>query len=296
MIVALVSCSLAFPVPDVDESADGRDGGGVTAEGGPGGGAGREGGGTPTNGDSGPAEAAAPSCVQTGKGPALVPAGARVCVDSTPVTRDEYSAFLAAGYPVTGQIPGCEDNTSYTPLGSLDPGDAGPILVDGADWCDAVAFCSWAGKTLCGGFPGSVLPEGGVDADGGFTHGLTQTQAADRDASAFAWACEDGDKGLVYPYSNDDDPKQCYQPGFFGQPPLPPGPVGSTGCVGGYPGLVDMVGVPEYVDACDVYGCVVMGASACRDDSNYARMINPDYYPQYVGLVAFRCCGLDAPR
>ncbi len=76
--LAAGACSLVFPVPDANDTGNG----GVAS-----------GGGT--------VDAGVLTCAQTGRGPKLVPAGERVCIDSTPVTRAEYTAFLDAGVPLT---------------------------------------------------------------------------------------------------------------------------------------------------------------------------------------------------
>ncbi len=102
--------------------------------------------------------------------------------------------------------------------------------------------------------------------------------------------------GSVYPYGNDEIRGECYQPGFITAPPVPVGPIGSTGCAGGYPGLVDMVGVPQYVDSCTEGYCAAFGSYTWGTYSTFGRTIDPQYYPMYLGLVAFRCCGVDAPR
>jgi sulfatase modifying factor 1 len=275
--LAAAACSLVFPVPDANDTGDGG-----AASGGGGGG--------------GSVDAGVLTCAQTGRGPKLVPAGDRLCIDSTPVTRAEYVAFLDAGVPTTPQILGCEGNTSWTPLGPLGPDDAGDVLVDGTDWCDAWGYCAWAGKTLCGGFPGEHLPAGEFEADGGFEHGLGQMNDTDRDASAMVWACEGGDAGLVYPYGNDLDSTQCFQPSFFYTAPVVlPEPVGSTGCAGGFPGLVDMVGVPQWTDSCSGGQCTLIGSQTCRSVSYFGSSLAPAAYPQYQGLVAFRCCGVAPP-
>src|SRR5262249_6636582 len=105
----------------------------------------------------------------SGRGPAMVLAkslsGQTWCIDSTEGTQAQYAAFLAdkAG-DVSGQSAECQWNTSYVPLSacsrfpSFDPVARKNKPVSGVDWCDALAFCKWAGKRLCGaiGDGGSV--------------------------------------------------------------------------------------------------------------------------------------------
>ena len=270
-----VACSLAFPVPDAKLDDVVQDSG-----------AGDAGNILPTTGS---ADGAALVCVQTGHDPPLVPAGARVCVDATPVTRDQYASFVAASVPLTGQLAGCESNTSWTPVGTSATGDT---PVHGVDWCDAWAFCAWAGKTLCGGFPGAAPPMG--EGDAGLTHGLADAVVGDRDASAYPWACEGGDKALTYPYGNDFDGKQCYQQ-LFGTGPEPV-PVRSKGCEGGFDGLFDLVGIDEWIDSCANGRCNVAGGQGCRGSNNLpADLSTGGFYPYLSSVVGFRCCGRAAP-
>jgi sulfatase modifying factor 1 len=173
---------------------------------------------------------------------------------------------------------------------------SGTTLVDGTDWCDAWGYCAWAGKTLCGAIPGvqvAELPDSGPDS--GVTHGLGESDIEDRDASAMAWGCEGGDEALLYPYGNDLDSTQCFEPGFVGAGPPEPGPVGSTGCEGGFPGLVDMVGVEQWIDSCAADRCVAVGSQQCRGQDDLPATLSPDLYLLVFPRVAFRCCGLEAP-
>lgn len=71
------------------------------------------------------------------------------CIDSTEVTNEQYAVFLADSNKPPPHAR-CDFDTNYTPncdgansQGALDP-------VSCIDWCDAWAFCAWAGKRLCG--------------------------------------------------------------------------------------------------------------------------------------------------
>lgn len=114
-----------------------------------------------------------PAC-GTHKGGPMVYAGAgpAFCIDQREVTRAEYFLFLASPTKPT-QPPHCDWNTSFDPLPS-GLGDDYPIT--GIDWCDALAYCKWADKHLCGD-----LASGAVTAD--YTAATTQ----------WSLACTNGD-------------------------------------------------------------------------------------------------------
>ena len=112
----------------------------------------------------------------TGRGPTMakLPAsdGGAYCIDTTEVTNAQYAAFVDAGSALLGSQPSqCASNTSFDPF---DPADAGTVYTPafcGYDpvgranypvacvtWCDAVAFCQWAGKALCSSSPSAIWP------------------------------------------------------------------------------------------------------------------------------------------
>jgi len=95
----------------------------------------------------------------SGRGPSMVIVpcvdGGSYCIDSTEVSRAQYAAFVADGFPLTGQPPCCAANTTYEPDPACEvqpevthQGDHPQVCVD---WCDADAFWRWAGKRLCAG-------------------------------------------------------------------------------------------------------------------------------------------------
>lgn len=87
----------------------------------------------------------------TGPGPAMVRLNGSTgpfCIDSTEVTNAQYEAFLAAMPSVAGQPATCAFNTTFTPTSWPVTDPNRPVV--GVDWCDAAAYCRWAGKTLCG--------------------------------------------------------------------------------------------------------------------------------------------------
>jgi hypothetical protein len=184
--------------------------------------------------------------------------------------------------------------SSLLPLGISDGGN---VAVHGVDWCDAWAFCAWAGKRLCGGFPDAEPPQPDASLEAGFEHGLTFDAVTDRDAGAFIWACEGGDRALAYAYGNDQDPNQCCAPRVEGSTSDPgPGPVGAVGCEGGFPGLVDMVGIEEWVDACRGTNCVLLGGVTSRIIALTAPALSAFVYEHsLIPRVGFRCCGVTAP-
>ena len=83
------------------------------------------------------------------------------CIDRTPVTNRQYLAFLGAtGNDAGHQTPGCSWNEDLTPSCQWAPAptamDAPVVCVD---WCDARAYCEWAGKHLCGTLDGGAVGE-----------------------------------------------------------------------------------------------------------------------------------------
>lgn len=125
------------------------------------------------------------SCEDVRGGPKMVyvetPSGIGYCIDETPVTQAQYAEFLASVKSKPGsehkkcsgnmtyepELPECfissrgdkpSEEDFYTP--DLTPDR--PIFC--VDWCDAVAFCQWAGKRLCGkGRWRSCRPPEGAD-------------------------------------------------------------------------------------------------------------------------------------
>jgi formylglycine-generating enzyme len=155
------------------------------------------------------------------------------CIDSTEVTAGQYAEFLAAkGKDTSGQAQECTNNTSFAALiapSSLPPTNA----IGGVDWCDALAFCAWSGKALCGGFDGAALP------------------VADRnDPTKSTWfaACSmDGARPV--PYGATIQGTACNDENRTSAPAA----VGSSAtCEGGYPGIFDLVGnVEEWTASCE---------------------------------------------
>lgn len=125
-------------------------------------------------------------------GPEMVNVGS-YCIDSTEVTAEQYAAFLdAAVDPADSPEPGCRSGNQYQPL--TWPPDLGIDTrpVANVDWCDAVGFCAYAGKRLCGGVGGALIdsndyvePNPEIDEwYGACTNGgLTTSRSGDGDVS-----------------------------------------------------------------------------------------------------------------
>jgi sulfatase modifying factor 1 len=165
--------------------------------------------------------------------PAMVATPLGFCIDSTEVTRGQYADFLNSGPAVANQIAACAFNTSFIPTGNWP--DTSSLPVVDVDWCDAYAFCAWAGKRLCGAVQGGTLSSSGVD-----------------DPAKDEWfaACTRGGSRL-YPYGSMYDAAACN--GSDRGLGAPVAVASEPGCVGGYPGVFDMSGnIWEWRDSCVV--------------------------------------------
>ncbi|CAN5910055.1 hypothetical protein BH11MYX4_BH11MYX4_00370 [soil metagenome] len=210
-----------------------------------------------------------PLACPTGHGPMVIvdAGGLLFCIDATEVRNDEYAKFVTitdggkidSGFDA-GVPSSCAFNTTYARVGAKasDPADH-PAA--GMDWCDAYAYCHWAGKRLCG------------------------KQVAN-DASTGEWyaACTKGGVQPV-PYGAAYDASACND--NTGSPSA----VGSrSSCQGSATGIFDMNGnLSELVDNCTATGCTTMGGyfgwpgSVCATDFEYPR-------PQTDPTIGFRCC------
>jgi formylglycine-generating enzyme required for sulfatase activity len=150
------------------------------------------------------------------------------------------------------------------------------------DWCDAVAYCTWAKRHLCGRIGG-----GSVDV-------TTGTAYADATKSEWYAACSGGG-AHAYPYGGTYGAGVCNDDGNAMKD------VGSSpACEGAAAGVFDMSGnVDEWADECTTYGdpgvhdaCTKRGGaywatpSGLRCDAYFA-----DFRGRLDPGLGFRCCG-----
>ncbi len=206
------------------------------------------------------------------------------CIDSTEVTNRQYQRFLDATGGVSSQGAPCAWNRSLVPRVWPPPARSSPEHpVVFVDWCDAQAYCQWAGKRLCGRIGGGSL-----------------RIAEQTDATRSQWmsACTGGGAS-VYPYGDAYASGACSgdEPtGYF----LPV--ASKPACVGGFPGVYDLSGnVHELEDSCDVDPavldgsmdiCADRGGSFKHDPGMLACGLTLDKDPRSGQWfdVGFRCC------
>jgi len=200
-------------------------------------------------GDGGLADALAEPC-PAAKGSPMVRVGSpanNFCIDATEATVADYRAFTTEkGTDVSGQPPQCAWNTSYAAAF----GGADDIPIAGIDWCDAYAFCKWAGKRLCGKQTNNTF--------------AGPVRAADlNDFNSHEWLLACSAQGqLRYPYGSIQKPSACNTGENDAGKSLPVR--SKPECVGGYPGLYDLVGnLWEWYDG----PCVAGDAGADAGDA-----------------------------
>jgi len=240
----------------------------------------------------------------TGKGPTMVVVQAgnvAFCIDTTEVTVGQYKQFLGTNPAgnATG-IQACDWNSKYQPemvnqckpehLQNA-PNDSPVVCID---WCDAYAYCKWAGKRLCGKLGG-----GGPAAF---------DQYANSTESEWMRACSEGGT-KAYPYGSTYDKTACETDDSDGQSgngdvQNPVAVRSHASCVGGYAGLYDMSGnVWEWENACENNmgegdWCRARGGSfwdSTQDDNNpWLACGGPTFPGHNRGFanknIGFRCC------
>ena len=168
------------------------------------------------------------------------PLGGTYGIDRTEVTWAQYEKFiLAKGNDLSGQPPECTNNSSYlpVPLAAWPPMTRPHDPVTFVDWCDANAYCKWAGKRLCGGIGG------GANAFG---------EWADPAKSQWYNACSSGGANN-YPYGGGLNEEACNGPQKHVDTTVEVGSCPACqSLVAGYAGVYDLSGnVWEWVDSCE---------------------------------------------
>ncbi|MEJ7732517.1 MAG: SUMF1/EgtB/PvdO family nonheme iron enzyme [Polyangiaceae bacterium] len=299
-----VSCSLFVSLDDLTEgSADsssaaasstggpvvggGASGGpGVTVGSGAAAGAGAAGaagaaggGGTPATGGGGSGAGGAPPGCSGVHGPQQVYIAAlEACIDSTEVTFGQYGEFVLAGVDPSTLPPECGWKTSFAPDSD---GPSNHPVAD-VDWCDAYAYCTWAGKRLCSRVGGGPP--------------LTLAEAKDPGVGEWMTACTAAGT-TVYPYGDLYQPMTCNGEGLSnGAVEVATLPA----CVGGYAGLFDMSGnIVEWENGCATdspepqsHLCGARGGDFGESPGNLAcQFAELQARSERVPWIGFRCCG-----
>ncbi|EDM73639.1 protein kinase, putative [Plesiocystis pacifica SIR-1] len=228
--------------------------------------------------------------------------GGDFLIDAHEVRVADYYDFLEDSANHPSALPALCDGkqSAFLPESwhsQLERNDAAETPVVGVDWCDAWAYCEWAGKHMCG-------LVGGEPA--------TLEQAGDPALNEWFRACTGDGTNFSYPYGNTHDQAACNGAGFDGDPDA--GAVVSVaslpGCEGGYGGLFDMSGnVWEWTNECGldeddeddedddgpVFKCRRRGGSyASSPDSLRCAGDNLREPLLRTSTTGIRCCQLDA--
>jgi formylglycine-generating enzyme required for sulfatase activity len=209
------------------------------------------------------------------------------CIDTTEVTNGGYEQFLAAvdGGAWPAMPKECSQKSNFSPREDIDGGlkelgnDAYPVVW--VDWCDALAFCLWAGKRLCGAVGGGPATYPDVAGEWGV-------------------ACSNNG-AFKYPYGD------TFKAGVCGDGTIVPREIHTVrsfpGCTGAAdPRIFDLSGnVDEWENACEAQSgltdyCTLRGGSVGDDGreplyfacaAGYVPPLGRGYGKSDVG---FRCC------
>jgi formylglycine-generating enzyme required for sulfatase activity len=200
-------------------------------------------------------------------------------IESREVSKRDYEAFLDANPDPALQPSACAWNSSFVPTDEWPPAADTDHPVVFVDWCDARAYCDWAGRRLCGRI-------GGGSND--FADYANPYQ------SEWMWSCsEEGTR--TFAWGSTYNGSACNGLDYGAGSTLPVGSLST--CEGGLPGLFDMGGnVWEWEDSCQADSgagdlCRRRGGSAWSDESliscNIGGYDTRDTVFKYVGI---RCC------
>ena len=234
------------------------------------------------------------------RGPAMAEisfGGSEYCVDVTEVTVANYAVYLddiAQGY-VPEQRPECGFNTNFEPafLKWIEYKQFPANAIQGLDWCDADAFCRWAGKRLCRSVEGKSIT-------------WKDFTGTDQDfpplSSEWAVACSAGGQ-FEYTYGDQPKPGVCADAVSAPSVNVPAG--GLPGCHSPDPAFAAVYdlsgGMREWEDACEASTgkddfCLVRGEARSREAKHQRCLVGE---PRPRGNADFlngvRCCADTIP-
>jgi formylglycine-generating enzyme required for sulfatase activity len=215
-------------------------------------------------------------------------------VDATEVTQGEYAAFLGS-VNKPELPPACAFKSNFAPdsscvatVANCTSSDCTKLPQSCVDWCDAWAYCTAAGKHLCGRIGGGILPFDSF---------------ADPGVSEWSNACTSGGE-YAFPYGDSEVNKDCK--GAVNQPNQTIAVGSLASCqspVVAYAGLFDLSGnIAEWDDSCAKAAtgsgagasdeCHVRGGSYLAENAELAcaasrTLLRSQTSPE----VGFRCCG-----
>ena len=202
------------------------------------------------------------------------------CIDSIEATSADYSLFLETAPSLASLPPECSFKSSFSSISS-----AGEVPAN-VDWCDAVGYCKYAGKRLCG------------KIGGGSNDFLA---FADLTKSQWFYACTGGGQ-TSYPYGNSYNGALCNDADWAEGGPLPAS--SDPKCVGGFPGITAMAGnMWEWEDSCTPGDSGSPSGDSCRVrggtwvDGQGVTACGFDYLQHFQptraepdGYMGIRCC------
>ncbi len=205
-----------------------------------------------------------------------------MCIDQTEVRNEDYAKFLSAinngaMIDVTDAVVDCTQNSTYVPPGQWPPTNMNHPVVF-VDWCDAYAYCKWAGKRLCGRIGGGsvALPK-----------------ATDATVDQWMNACSAGGR-FDFPYGEQKRQAYCHITDQTCGTVCATFDVGTKSLCQAeppYDGVFDLIGnVSEWEDACSSFeACNVRGSHSDSEDA--CGVIHTASWSVAANYLGFRCCG-----
>lgn len=231
-------------------------------------------GGSGGTGGSSDGSAGSTSVCPTGlPGPALVevksPMGVAYCIDATEVTFAQYDEFLAAKVDPKTQEGQCLQvnvfgSSQYVSCRQWMKNTSSSAPAGCVTWCDAVGYCKWAGKRLCGKIGGGAADNAKPD-DANDSQWYNACSAGGTQAFAY------GDAGVSDCWGKEPRASVATR----------------VACSGPYSGLFDMSGnAEEWEDSCAAQGdgCRVRSGDPCASSKNASLWYNIN------AAKSFRCC------
>ncbi len=214
------------------------------------------------------------------------PSGKCFWMDKTEVSRAEYDEFLVT--PFAAMESPCQWAQSHEPACDPSAGSDGGIVPEApgshpvvcVTWCDALAYCKWAGKTLCQG---------------------SYVEADNPGKSDWMSVCSNGG-ATTYPYGAAYQGTLCNGDQFpqTGCPDCTTFPANEQTSCATQSGVTNMSGnVAEWVDECsnnsgETDDCRTRGGSYASDASKLECGATSGYQRSAATpTVGFRCCLYD---